>query len=117
MLLRRIVIIFLLMSPVAKAQEVTPAHVKSVMDRVLNYLTEVTPASVINRQTGQPITELKQQPQIEAALAKSEYRLETHEWGLTYSAMLLAHGRHKRCCIPRLRCAADGFPLTGGALF
>lgn len=72
------------------AQGVDPADVKSVTDRVLVYLNAVTPVGVVDKKTGEPIADLKR-PNTNATLAKSEYRIETHEWGLTYSGMLMMH--------------------------
>ena len=72
------------------AQSVDPAEVKAVADRVLNYLNGATPPGIVDKKTGELITDLKR-PNINAALVKSEYRIETHEWGLTYSGMLMMH--------------------------
>jgi len=67
----------------------TPSDIKIVMDRVLAYVEQATPFGIINRTTRDKITDLKQ-PVIEATLAKGEYSITSHEWGLAYSAMLLA---------------------------
>jgi unsaturated rhamnogalacturonyl hydrolase len=72
----------------AQAQPMPPDAVKVVTDRILSYLETATPAGIVDAATGTPITDLKL-PNANAALAKSEYRIETHEWGLTYSSMLL----------------------------
>src|SRR5690349_2797456 len=86
--------IILLSSITASAQDVTPASIKTVLDRVLVYLERATPVGIINGKTGEQITALAQ-PQKDAVLVKSEYRIETHEWGLTYSGMLLANAATK----------------------
>src|SRR5687768_14565049 len=67
----------------------TPADVKVVMDRVLNYVDKATPVGIINRVTGEAIVDLTN-PVKEATLAKSEYNIASHEWGLAYTSMLLA---------------------------
>lgn len=67
----------------------THADVKQVMDRVLTYVDDVTPVGIVNRVTGEKITDFRK-PVIEATLTKVEYGITTHEWGLVYSGMLLA---------------------------
>lgn len=67
----------------------TPADVKKVLDRVLNYVDPVTPAAMVNRITGEQIIDLKK-PLKEATLKKGEYSITSHEWGLAYTGMLQA---------------------------
>ena len=67
----------------------SPEDVKVVMDRVANYIDEVTPYAIVNRETGVEITELRK-VQKEAALGKTEYNITSHEWGLAYSSMMVA---------------------------
>jgi unsaturated rhamnogalacturonyl hydrolase len=69
--------------------QTSPADVKQVMDQVLNYLEAATPVGIVSRVTGESITDLKK-PAIAATLAKSEYSITSHEWGLAYSGMLMA---------------------------
>lgn len=90
--MRGAAILFLVFSGsfIVQAQTVTPADVKFVMDRILAYLNTATPVGIVDKQTGKPITDLSR-PVASATLIKSEYRIDTHEWGLAYSAMLLAH--------------------------
>ena len=63
--------------------------VKQVMDRVLSYVDQSTPIGVVNGRTGDKIIELKN-PVKEAGLLKTVYNISSHEWGLTYAAMLSA---------------------------
>ena len=63
--------------------------VKQVMDRVLSYVDQSTPVGIVNKKTGDKIIDLKN-PVKEAALLKTVYNLSSHEWGLTYAAMLSA---------------------------
>ena len=67
----------------------TPADVKEVMDRVLTHVDKATPVGILNRETGQRIADLTK-PSKAATLVKGEYNITSHEWGLTYSAMMLA---------------------------
>jgi rhamnogalacturonyl hydrolase YesR len=67
----------------------TFVDVKQVMDRVLSYVDTATPTGIVNRVTGEKVTDLKS-PVEEASLVKSEYNIFSHEWGLAYSGMLLA---------------------------
>lgn len=59
------------------------------MDRILSYLQTTTPTGIVDRKTGAAITDMTH-PNIDAIPAKGDYRLATHEWGLTYSGMMLA---------------------------
>jgi len=63
--------------------------VKQVMDRVLNYVDQATPVGIVNVRTGNKIIDLKN-PVKEAGLLKTVYNISSHEWGLTYAAMLSA---------------------------
>jgi len=83
-----LILVLLQLGSPAYPQSVPPEAVKSVMDRILTYVNTATPVGIVDGR-GVPITDLKK-PDAEATSVKSEYRIETHEWGLTYSAMLLA---------------------------
>jgi rhamnogalacturonyl hydrolase YesR len=63
--------------------------IKKVLDRVFNYLDGVTPAQMINKQTGQEVTDASQ---FDTAygIKPGDFRLTAYEWGVTYSGMLLA---------------------------
>lgn len=67
----------------------TPGDVKTVMDRILKYVSDATPYAIVNRQTGVEITDLYK-VQVEATLRKTEYDIASHEWGLAYSSMMVA---------------------------
>lgn len=64
-------------------------EVKAVLDRVFNYLNEVTPAKVVDRNTNQEITEMNKITR-DAVLQQGDFRLTSYEWGVTYAGMLLA---------------------------
>ena len=65
------------------------AEVKTVLDRVFNYLDNATPAELINKSTGAAIAKLdKADP--DAVLKPGDFRLTSYEWGVTYAGMLAA---------------------------
>jgi rhamnogalacturonyl hydrolase YesR len=74
---------------VTRYGQTKPEDVKRVMDRILKYIDQATPVTIINRETGAEIRDYKI-PVKAATLIKSEYGIATHEWGLTYSAMMVA---------------------------
>jgi unsaturated rhamnogalacturonyl hydrolase len=59
------------------------------LNRIYSYLDKVTPAAFVDSKTGQPLTDLNKIDQ-NTALKKGDYRIVSYEWGVTYSAMLLA---------------------------
>jgi rhamnogalacturonyl hydrolase YesR len=67
----------------------TAKDIKSVLDRVFSYVDSVTPAAVVNKRTGDAITNLTQ-PVVEATLKKTEYNITSHEWGLCYTSLIAA---------------------------
>jgi unsaturated rhamnogalacturonyl hydrolase len=65
------------------------AEVKAVLDRVFAYLDRTTPAELIHKTSGAPITDLsKADP--DAVLKPGDFRLTSYEWGVTYIGMLAA---------------------------
>ncbi len=67
----------------------TPEKVKLTLDRVYNYLDEVTPPHIVNSANGEVIANSKK-PVKEAILQKGDFRLTSYEWGVTYTGMMLA---------------------------
>ncbi len=64
-------------------------EVKAVLDRVFTYLDRTTPAELIHKTNGSPITDLsKADP--DAVLKPGDFRLTSYEWGVTYIGMLAA---------------------------
>ncbi|MDA3833095.1 MAG: glycoside hydrolase family 88 protein [Spirochaetales bacterium] len=63
--------------------------VKEVLDRVYNYLNEVTPARVVDCKTGYEIQDFNQITR-DAGLQQGDFRIVSYEWGVTYAGMLLA---------------------------
>lgn len=94
---------------VPEAQEIT-----KVLVRVRDYLEANTPARVINRDTGEEITNFKRiNPK--ANLERGEFNVIGYEWGVTYSGMLLAaeatgDRRFKAYVADRLTFIADKAP-------
>ncbi len=67
----------------------TADQVTKVLNRVYTYIDAVTPAQLIDKQTGQPITDFtKFNPN--AGIKPGDFRLTSYEWGVTYVGMLLA---------------------------
>ncbi len=63
--------------------------IKKVLDRVFNYLDAVTPAQMINKQTNEVINNVSE-IDTNTMVKQGDYRLNSYEWGVTYSGMLLA---------------------------
>ncbi|MEP7142561.1 MAG: glycoside hydrolase family 88 protein [Ferruginibacter sp.] len=64
-------------------------EIKKVLDRIFTYLDAVTPAQMINRQTGAAVNDpLKIDTNTIVQLG--DFRITSYEWGVTYSGMLLA---------------------------
>lgn len=63
------------------------ASVKAVVDKVYNYLNGCTPAEVVNAD-GKTIKNLEKIDE-NSSFKKGDFGINTYEWGVTYSAMLL----------------------------
>ena len=63
--------------------------VRGVLNRVYAYLNAVTPAELVDKKTGQPITD-RSKPATDAVIKPGDFRLTSYEWGVTYAGMLLA---------------------------
>lgn len=65
------------------------ANVTNVLNRLHTYLNDVTPTQLVDKQSGQPITDLKTfSPS--AIIKPGDFRLTSYECGVTYAGMLLA---------------------------
>lgn len=60
--------------------------VKGILDQVFLFVSEATPAEVIDGKTHQEITDFKKLNK-NAALGRGLFRLTSYEWGVTYSAL------------------------------
>lgn len=88
--------------------------VKKVLDRVFNYLNAVTPPEFVNRRTKDAVTDLSK-IDTNTVLKQADFRLTSYEWGVTYSAMLLAgqytgDERYTNYTKQRLQFIADAVP-------
>ena len=63
------------------------ASVKTVLDRIFTYLDGATPAQLVNRKTGQEVTDYSK-PDSGVTVQAGDFRLMSYEWGVTYSGML-----------------------------
>lgn len=68
----------------------TEAEVKEVTDRILRYIDSETPASLVDKRTGQEVTNLKKADE-NTQLKQGGFRLTSYEWGVTYSGVLAAY--------------------------
>src|SRR5688572_24437057 len=64
----------------------TPENVKAVLDKVFSYLDAVTPAQMINKQTGEVVSDINTLD-TNTIVKPGDFRLTSYEWGVTYSAM------------------------------
>ena len=69
---------------------VKAADVKTVMDRVLKYIETETPAQLVDKQTGEVVTDFKKIT-ANTQLKQGGFRLTSYEWGVTYSGALAAY--------------------------
>ncbi len=65
-------------------------NVKSVLDKVFNYLNAVTPAQMMNQQTGALVNDVSLLD-TNTTVKQGDFRLTSYEWGVTYSAMQRAY--------------------------
>ena len=70
---------------VSKADEV-----KAVMDRVLQYIESETPAELVDKNTGERVTDMSKAT-ADTYLKQGGFRLTSYEWGVTYSGALAAY--------------------------
>ena len=68
----------------------TVESVKQTMDCVLRYIDAETPAQLMDRKTGQEVTDLKKIT-ADTQLKQGGFRLTSYEWGVTYSGVLAAY--------------------------
>ncbi|MGM0620108.1 MAG: glycoside hydrolase family 88/105 protein [Bacteroidota bacterium] len=86
-------------------------EIKEVLDRVYNYLNEVTPATLVNRKTGNEIKDFSKLTP-DAVFKQGDFRIVSYEWGVTYAGMLLAgevtgDQRYTEYTVKRLKLLAD----------
>ena len=89
-------------------------EVTKVLNRIHGYLDAVTPAAFVNSKTSERLKDLSKIDE-NTTLEKSDFRLVSYEWGVTYGAMLLAteatgDARYKSYADTRLQFLADAAP-------
>ena len=65
-------------------------EVKQTMDRILQYITTETPATLVDSRSGKAVTR-RQDIDEHTQLKRGGFRLTSYEWGVTYSAALAAY--------------------------
>ncbi|MDX8339377.1 glycoside hydrolase family 88 protein [Draconibacterium sp. IB214405] len=63
--------------------------IEQVLARIYNYLDEVTPAQLVDKNSGAVITDFSAVDQ-NTIMKPGDFRLNSYEWGVTYAGMLLA---------------------------
>ncbi len=61
--------------------------IKSDLDRIFDYLNKTTPARIVDRESGEVITNFKN-INASSVLERGDFGIATYEWGVTYSGML-----------------------------
>lgn len=63
--------------------------IKKVLDKVFNYLNTVTPAAMVNKTTGEAVTDVSK-IDTNTVVQQGDFRITSYEWGVTYGAILFA---------------------------
>ena len=92
----------------------TAASIKTVLDRIYNYLDTTTPPQFINRTTRQPVTDFSIADS-NTVFKQGSFRITSYEWGVTYAGMLNAgeatgDAKYTNYTRQRLQLLADAFP-------
>jgi rhamnogalacturonyl hydrolase YesR len=61
-------------------------EIKRYLDKVFNYLNNVTPARMINKSTGIEVKDISELD-TNTIVEQKDFRLTSYEWGVTYSAL------------------------------
>src|SRR5688572_29941484 len=85
-----LVMVSLLSAGAAFAQTAPPTQtsIRTVLNRVHNYLLTAAPLRPANGDTGEPVS-LNNMPR-NVALGQTTLRIDSYEWGVTYAGMLQA---------------------------
>ncbi|MEO7534307.1 MAG: glycoside hydrolase family 88 protein [Ferruginibacter sp.] len=65
------------------------AEIKKLLDRVFDYIDKVTPAQMVNKKTGKALNSPAELDS-NTILQQGDFRLNSYEWGVTYSGLLIA---------------------------
>jgi rhamnogalacturonyl hydrolase YesR len=63
--------------------------IKAYVDKVFNYIASVTPAQMIDKQSGNVVTDVEK-ANGNTELEHGDFSITSYEWGVTYSALLSA---------------------------
>ena len=63
--------------------------IKKSLDKVFNYLDAVTQPVMVDKKTGNPVNDIAKLD-TNTTIKPGDFRLNSYEWGVTYSGMLLA---------------------------
>jgi rhamnogalacturonyl hydrolase YesR len=93
----------------------SPDSVKSVLNKVFDYLNANTPPQFVNKKTSEPVNNLNN-ADTNTIFQQGDFRLTSYEWGVTYSGMLqvsAATGDNKfiNYSKTRLNFIADAYPV------
>ncbi len=69
--------------------ETTPAKIKNTLDKVYDYLNNVTPTQLVDKTSGNVLTDFLKVDG-NTAFKAGDFRLNSYEWGVTYTGMLEA---------------------------
>ena len=64
-------------------------QIKGILDKVFNYISEVTPAQMVNKITNVPVDDAAN-ADTNTVLQQGDFRITSYEWGVTYAALLSA---------------------------
>ena len=89
-------------------------EVKQTIDRILRYIDQETPAALVDRSSGQEVTDYTKINE-RTQLRQGGFRLTSYEWGVTFSAVLAAYqatgdAAYRDYVIKRHRLLADIVP-------
>jgi unsaturated rhamnogalacturonyl hydrolase len=93
----------------------TTEAVKTVLDRIYNYLDGVTPPQFVNRTSGETIASLSA-ADTNTIFKPGDFRLTSYEWGVTYAGMLQAGAatgdkKYTDYTVRRMQLLADAIPV------
>ena len=89
------------------------AEITGQIDKVYQYLQAVTPAQLVNKQTGKEVAVTA--VDTNTIFKPGDFRLTSYEWGVTYAGMLAAgkatgDKKYTAYTLDRLQLMADAFP-------
>src|SRR5690349_18603126 len=67
----------------------TKENIKAYVDKVFNYIASVTPAQMIDKQSGNVVNDVDK-ANGNTELEHGDFSITSYEWGVTYSALLSA---------------------------